>query len=115
MKTTLFAVAAVAALGLAACQPAAETTDATSADMAGADASAMAPADPAATGAMSPDAGAATPGMTPPANGMSGTTGATGTAGTMNPDGSMSNGAVNPASPPPVTSPDSMGSTPPAQ
>ena len=108
MKIALFAAAATAAIGLAACQPAAKETPATAADTAAANTSSMAPAEPSSE-AMAPDPMASAPNAIPPANGMSGT------SGTMNPDGSMSNGAVNPASPPPVTAPDTMGSTPPSR
>lgn len=102
MKTTLMAVAAVAALGLAACQPSAEDETAAATDST-ADTSAMAPAD---SGAMAPSDGS----MTGTAPGST-----TGTTGTMNPDGTMNDGSANPASPPPTTAPDTTGTTPPAQ
>ena len=104
MKTTLLAVAAVGALGLAACQPAAEPESASATDS-GADTSAMAPAD----GAMAPDEGTMTPDTMDP------NAPATGTNGTMNPDGTMTDGAANPASPPPIVAPDGTGAPPPVQ
>ena len=102
MKKPLIAVAALTVLGLAACSPTADDTDAMPAEGAGADASTMAPADTAGVGAMSSETMPPATGATPPGDGS------IGTAGTMNPDGTMNDGSVNPASPPPITSPDTM-------
>jgi hypothetical protein len=101
MKTTLIAVAALSALGLAACQQAEESAPAASDAMS--DTSTMAPADPG-PGAMAPDATAPSTGAAPPVSSNDGTT---------NPDGTMNPGT------PPTSSPDAMGAssgtTPPAQ
>lgn len=125
MKTALLAAAAITTLGLAACQPAADET-ATSATDSAANTSAMAPADGSMSGSTTTTPGStmdstgsmtSTPGSTMGSTPGSTMSGQAGSSGMMNPDGTMSNGAVNPASPPPVTAPERTGgmTTPPSQ
>jgi hypothetical protein len=97
MRFAPFVIAGISALGLAACQPAEKTSHAVSADTVPADATTTSPAIADPVGPTT-DAAPPAPGATPPVA----------DSRTINPDGTMSDGAANPASPPPVAAPDDM-------